>query len=111
MEPTTAHLKAQTQAPAEYTYDKHGQTGAPGTVRPRVFWLLRMAGWGMSLALALAILVNEVLQVSQQRTDFCQGWESNAESGCREPIANISAYLSLLTHRLLLEGGEAHDQP
>jgi hypothetical protein len=47
---------------------------APPHARGRLLWLLSRVGWGILLVLSLFILVNEIIQVSQQHTDFCQDY-------------------------------------
>jgi hypothetical protein len=42
--------------------------------RKRLLWLLGRVGWGVLLLLGVFLLGNEVILVSQQRTDFCQDY-------------------------------------
>jgi hypothetical protein len=74
METTAAHHNEQAEQPAQNMPGKSAPIEMPADSRARFFWLPRMVGWGVLLVLALAILGNEVIQVSQQHTDFCQDY-------------------------------------
>lgn len=63
---------------------------APGQPRARLFWLLSRVGWGILLALSLFILVNEIIQVSQQQSDFCQDY-----TAAQRLTRGIPVYVSL----------------
>lgn len=76
-----------------------------------LFWFIRTTACGILLALGLALLIQQVMQISQQPSDFCQEYIAAQRLAQGAPIYQLLRDSTSYSHCPLLMTYDAHPPP